>query len=243
VTESQARRPEALLLDLDDTLLDHRAIPENIRNTCELVAAAFPAFDAAQLLEANTRAWAEYWPQVEKAAWLGGIEVETVSREAWRRTLHDCGSDDASIVEFTYERSAWLDRTTRRLYPDAAALLAYADAIDLKLALVTNGPSGLQRDRLRSLWLEDMFKAVIVSAEVGMAKPDAGPFQLALEKLGVETGEAWYIGDSLDTDIAGALGAGLTAVWLNRNGRPRSSGDPRPDLEVGSLLELVPLLR
>jgi hypothetical protein len=106
VTESQARRPEALLLDLDDTLLDHRAIPENIRNTCELVAAAFPAFDAAQLLEANTRAWAEYWPQVEKAAWLGGIEVETVSREAWRRTLHDCGSDDASIVEFTYERSA-----------------------------------------------------------------------------------------------------------------------------------------
>jgi putative hydrolase of the HAD superfamily len=236
------RRPKALLLDLDDTLLDHRVIPENIKNTCELVAVAFPAFDAGLLLEANTRVWAEYWPQVEKAVWLGSIDVGTVSREAWRRTLHACGSDDASILEFTYERSKRLDRTTRRLYPDAAALLACADAIELRLALVTNGPSGLQRDRLHSLWLDDVFDAVIVSAEVGMAKPDAGPFRLALEELGVDTSEAWHIGDSLHTDIVGALGAGLTAVWLNRNGRPRSSGDPRPDLEVRSLLELVPLL-
>lgn len=234
------RRPKALLLDLDDTLLDHRVIPENIKNTCELVAAAFPAFDAARLLEANSKAWAEYWPQVEKAVWLGSIDVEAVSREAWRRTLHACGTDDTSILEFTYERSKRLDRTTRRLYPDAAALLAWAEAVELRLALVTNGPSGLQRDRLRSLWLDDVLDAVIISAEVGMAKPDAGVFRLALEELGVDAGEAWHIGDSLHTDVAGALGAGLTAVWLNRNGRPRSRDSP-PDLEVGSLLELVPL--
>lgn len=240
---ARSDRPQALLLNLDDTLLDSSVIPGFIRRTCELVADAYPTSDAAELFEANTSAWTEYWSQVEKECWLGGLDVATVSREAWRRTLYACGSDDASVVEFAFERSQQLDRETRRPFPDVVDLLRCAESLDLPLALVTNGPSGLQRDRLQSLGMDDVFDAVVVSAEVGVAKPDAEPFLLAVERLGVGPSEAWHAGDSLETDVAGARAAGLTAVWVNRAGRTREPADPSPDLEVSSLAELAVLLR
>jgi HAD superfamily hydrolase (TIGR01549 family) len=230
-------------MDLNDTLEDDRVIPGAIRRTCELVATRFPTLDLSQLVEVNERIWAEYWPQVEKECWLGSIDAANVSREAWRRTIHACGSDNASIVEFAFERAQNLDREARRRFPDVADLLSCVQALDLRLALVTNGPSELQRDRLRSLRLSDAFDAVVISAEIGVAKPDPAPFLLATEQLDISTSEAWHVGDSLDSDISGARAAGLTAVWLNRAGFARRPADPRPDIEVPSLVELAALLR
>lgn len=56
--------------------------------------------------------------------------------------------------------------------------------------------------------------------------------------LAVSADGAWYVGDSLHTDVAGARAAGLTAVWLNRLGSERKADDPEPDLEIESLTEL-----
>jgi putative hydrolase of the HAD superfamily len=110
------------------------------------------------------------------------------------------------------------------------------------LALITNGASSIQRDKLRVLDIEDWFEAVVISAEVGFAKPDASVFGLALDKLGVAPKDAWHVGDSLWTDVAGAKAAGLTAVWLNRHGCLRGENDPEPDVEIRSLSDLMVLL-
>lgn len=48
------------------------------------------------------------------------------------------------------------------------------------------------------------------------------------------------IGDSPDSDIAGAEGAGIDSCWLNPDGRPH--GSIRPDYEIRGLKELLPLL-
>ena len=90
--------------------------------------------------------------------------------------------------------------------------------------------------------LERYFDVIVISGEVGVAKPDAAIFGFALEKLAVSADEAWFIGDSLHTDMAGAKAARLTAVWLNRHGSKRKAGDPEPDLEIASLPELFAAL-
>jgi HAD superfamily hydrolase (TIGR01549 family) len=128
-------------------------------------------------------------------------------------------------------------RESLRLFSDARALLDQAPT-GISLALVTNGASDSQRAALRVLGIEQRFAAVIISGEIGVAKPDARPFGLALETLGVGPRQAWHVGDSLSTDVAGAKAAGLTAVWLNRDGLARVDSDPRPDAEIGSLAEL-----
>jgi putative hydrolase of the HAD superfamily len=108
-------------------------------------------------------------------------------------------------------------------------------------ALVTDGPSDVQRDHLRALGLQDSFGAVVISGELGVAKPDPAPFQVALERLEVERHAAWHVGDDLATDVQGAQAAGVFAVWLNRAGT--SPRGPHPGLEVASLSEVAAALR
>jgi HAD-hyrolase-like len=48
----------------------------------------------------------------------------------------------------------------------------------------------------------------------------------------------WHVGDSLATDVAGAVAVGIRSVWLNRTGRQLAPSDPRPDSEITSLREL-----
>jgi len=236
------RRPRALSLDFDDTIIDNSVIPENIRQTCVLVAARYPFFDAAALFETNARCWAKYWAEVEKECWLGGLTVQDVSREAWRRTFVACGSDDPAVVDLAFETSQELDRQRRRAFPDVAELLARARELAMPIALVTNGPSGLQRDRLRSLQLDDAFDPVVISAEVGVAKPDPAIFRLTARELGADPSDLWHVGDNLLLDVGGAEAAGVTSVWLNRDRRSRDRSDPTPDLEVQSLRDLASYL-
>lgn len=82
-----------------------------------------------------------------------------------------------------------------------------------KLAVVTNGPVEWQSRKLRTLKLADYFEEVVISDAVGIAKPDARVFNLTLERLGVDAGEAIFVGDHPQIDIAGARAAGLRAVW------------------------------
>ena len=133
-----------------------------------------------------------------------------------------------------------LARDAQRLFNDVDELLAVARKAQVRLGLITNGASDSQREKLRVLDLERWFEVVVVSGEVGIAKPDVSAFGLAIDKLGVERESVWHVGDSLTTDVAGAKAAGIIAVWLNRRGLVRRESDPEPDLEIRSLSSLVP---
>jgi HAD superfamily hydrolase (TIGR01509 family) len=105
------------------------------------------------------------------------------------------------------------------------------------LALVTNGASCLQREKLAASGLGEHFDAVVVSGDVGAGKPDAAIFRHALAALDASAGEAVMIGDNLERDVDGAIAAGLEAVWINRRGDPRPE-DRRRVVEIATLAEL-----
>ena len=229
----------AVCFDLDDTLLDGTKSRDAIAQTCrELGKRA--GLDAARLLDANTRVWQSYWPQVEETWALGRLSSREISEEAWRRTLHECGCNDDSLSELAVEILSQERQKTLRLYEDVRDTLSILRR-HYHLGLITNGASDTQRAAIRALEIEGMFDAIIISGEIGVQKPDASVFALAVRKLSIEAENTWHVGDSLRTDVAGALGAGLTAVWLNRTGASRKDTDPRPDHEIRSLKELPPL--
>ncbi len=97
--------------------------------------------------------------------------------------------------------------------------------------MVTNGPADLQRDKFNALGVGKLVKAVVISGEHGVAKPDPAIFQLALAELGSDPKDAWCVGDSLATDVAGAHRAGITAIWLNRPEHEVASSDAPPRIE------------
>ena len=110
------------------------------------------------------------------------------------------------------------------------------------MALITNGPSDVQRLKIHVLGIADWFRSIVISGEIGKAKPDPEVFDIALQDVGVDRSGVWHIGDNLVTDVDGANAAGLGSVWLNRLGTSAESGSPRPDIEVNSLEELAHLL-
>ena len=108
------------------------------------------------------------------------------------------------------------------MFADVPAALA---AAGVPLALVTNGASCLQREKLAGSGLGDRFDAVVVSGDLGVGKPDASVFRHALSLLGAPADAAVMVGDNLDRDIEGAAApAGLRGVWINRTGRPQPDG-------------------
>jgi putative hydrolase of the HAD superfamily len=71
--------------------------------------------------------------------------------------------------------------------------------------------------------LAPLLDGLVISAEVGAAKPDPAIFERALEVAGAGRGEALHVGDTVDVDVAGALAAGLRAVHLDRSGADREA--------------------
>ncbi len=90
----------------------------------------------------------------------------------------------------------------------------------MKIALVSNGVSAIQRSRLAKCPLTPLFDAIIISEEAGVAKPDPRLLELALEKLGcTDKKQAVMMGDSLTADIAAANNAGMDSIFFSLKGK------------------------
>lgn len=99
------------------------------------------------------------------------------------------------------------------LFSDSRETLHALRAAGFRLALITNGSIGMQSRKLEHLALSPLFDAVLISDAEGVHKPDPEIFRRALERLGVEAGQACYVGNHPEFDVAGAKAAGLTAIW------------------------------
>jgi putative hydrolase of the HAD superfamily len=121
-----------------------------------------------------------------------------------------------------------------RAYPEVPDVLARLRAGGARLAVVSNWDVSLH-DVLERTGLRPLVDAVVISAELGVAKPDPAIFLAALQRLGATADGAVHVGDSLEHDVAGARAAGLEAVLVARNGAVAPEGVRA----VRSLTELV----
>jgi putative hydrolase of the HAD superfamily len=104
----------------------------------------------------------------------------------------------------------------------------------VRVAVVSNS-DGSVRGSLGKAGLLGLFEFVIDSHEAGVSKPDPRIFQAALERMGLEPSEAWYVGDSVFHDVNGARAAGLSQALLVD---PYALG-PADVPKIASVTELV----
>lgn len=134
------------------------------------------------------------------------------------------------------------------LFPEAIEILSAVRGAPIgqsgerRVGIVTNGPAGVQRDKLELLGVERYVDFAIISGEVGCEKPDPEIFAIALTAAGEAPVDAIFVGDSPYFDITGARGAGIRSVWVNRQREPWPYADWQPTFVVNGLAELVPLL-
>lgn len=111
------------------------------------------------------------------------------------------------------------------------------------LALITNGPSSAQWEKVDRLNLKSFFDIILVSGDFPWEKPNAKIFQEACDYLAIEPHRAIMVGDKLETDILGGIYAKLGAtIWTPLKMRILSATDPRPDYILDNVLDLLKLL-
>ena len=98
------------------------------------------------------------------------------------------------------------------------SILDLAKKNNVKLGIITNGPSEHQWSKVKALSVERWIdkENIIVSGDYGINKPDVRIFEIMQEKLQLPNDSLYNIGDSLENDIVGANNAGWEAIWINR---------------------------
>jgi HAD superfamily hydrolase (TIGR01549 family) len=132
--------------------------------------------------------------------------------------------------------------------PNAHETLRDLRAAGLRLGLISNASDAGNVQRLiDNAGLREYFDPILVSAAVGLRKPNPRIFELALDAWGLPPASVVMVGDTLGADILGAQLAGLRHVWLSaRADGPANRahrGNITPEAEIQALAELLPLLR
>lgn len=214
----------AVFFDVDDTLVDYGA---TARRALDEAMAAGDQY--------------ELWQQISEPHFAryyrGEVEFEAMRIERTAAFLRALGRDDAAAAGYEQARFDALNRSFT-LFDDVLPCLAALRERSVRLGVITNNDGPHQRRKLAMVGLGDVFDVVAISGEVGAGKPDAAIFTHACAALGVRPEEALHIGDRLDADALGAVGAGLRGVWLDRLG---AAGDERRVPVVASL-SAVPAL-
>ena len=97
----------------------------------------------------------------------------------------------------------------------AKEMLLHLKKQNFQVIAGTNGKSSTQRNRLKGTGLEMLFEDIVISDEIGYAKPHRKFFDILMDRnKGMQPQNTLMIGDSLHSDIQGAINAGISNVWF-----------------------------
>ncbi|MFJ6429202.1 MULTISPECIES: HAD family hydrolase [Microbacterium] len=203
---------DGVLFDLDDTLLNHSGAADR----------AFVQWATEEHIDPNERnrkLWREAEDRFPPAPHRGVTMEETRSLRMGNflsRAVPDRPVSEPDDLAKKY--AAYLT-----CYEDSWEL--YSDTLDcvrrlrerFRVGILTNGASLMQRRKLDHTGLGAAVDLVVVSEEIGYAKPAPEAFTMSCERLGVSAGCVLYVGDNPRIDIEGAVGAGLQAALIIRD--------------------------
>ena len=230
-----------LFIDFDDTLYDTYG---------NAVIALRETFDYFQLKryfsdpqvfydsywEANIDLWSRYS--------RGEITRDNLIVERFRRPLSE-GKGIKVTKEFCLEVSdRFLDFCSNKpgVVDGAHEVMDYLKKKGYRMHMTSNGFHEVQYKKLAACGLKDYFDNIILSEDAKYNKPSKAYFDYALKTVGAQSDSVLMIGDNLNTDILGALHAGLDAMLFNRWQVDVSSVTPQPTFIVDKLRDIIKIL-
>ena len=134
-----------------------------------------------------------------------------------------------------------------RLEEDTHPTLKELTRRGFHLGIITNAADARDVARIiDSHELRGYFETIVISADLGVRKPDPRIFEVAMQRTGSKPETAVMVGDTLGADILGAHHAGLRGIWITRRSENPNNALLRnsitPDAEISSLAEIPALL-
>lgn len=214
---------KVIAFDLDGTLFDHQASAGNaIRRVVQE-----NSWGDSPDVEAK-------WQELEGIYFTQFANGEITFEEQRRRRMVGLISFLGVDVEDSPEKyfHDYLRFYMWKSFPEVEDVLRELDDMGLPMAVLTNGESTQQNQKLLQLGIAHYFELILASDELLEFKPHPSSFLSISSFFGVEPHEVLYVGDNLEIDVIGATTAGLRAIWINRE----------PDLTESNNFESSPNL-
>jgi YjjG family noncanonical pyrimidine nucleotidase len=199
-----------IFLDLDDTLLDFSA---SERSALETIFRNLDMEPSQALFDHYHRVNRSLWQELDE----GRCKSKDIYEKRWEIILRQFGkTNDPRKISEAYLRelaglAIWI--------PGAKAFLEEISAA-FAIVIITNGNSLAARKRIAASGINDHITGIVVSEEVGKAKPDPAIFAAAMDRAGLSApAKALMIGDNFHADIRGAQGFGISGCWFNPAGK------------------------
>ena len=217
-----------ILFDADDTLFHFDAF-SGLQQLFSRYQLAFDQAEFGRYQQLNLPLWQQYQ--------AGQISAEQLQNRRFMPYAEKLGVAAAQLNhEFLLTMA---DICT--LLPGAKELLD-ALAGKAQLGIITNGFTQMQQLRLERCGVAQFFQSLVISEQVGVAKPHPAIFQHAMASMGhPPKSQTLMVGDNIVADVQGAQNAGIAGCWLNHQQSAAPHGI-QPDYEVTSLTELQQLL-
>jgi len=163
--------------------------------------------------------------------------------EEWGSYSYDKKHDALRISAIPEKAShqEWLTFDFENLEGSSALAFLHWEKLNsnVKLYLITNGLTIVQRPRIKNSTIGNYFEGIIISEEVGFAKPQKEIFDIAFDMMGnPNKDEVLIIGDSLSSDITGGINYGIDTCWYNPD-LIEIDNDLNPTYEIQHLLNLI----
>ncbi len=204
-----------LFLDLDDTVMDFKKGQENaFFQACGEIGISVNHEDYLRYDEINKMSWKLYEN--------GEIEKQRMMIRRYELFLEPFGKQDkAQVLNESYA----LFLSKQGIYLQGAEEGIKRLKKKYHISITTNGTSFIQRGRMAVCGLDKIVDSVFISDEIGYRKPYIEYYSYCLQKVGCEKEKVLVIGDSVTSDITGAVRSGLDCVLFN-------SGNKDCDLPV-----------
>ncbi len=223
-----------IFFDADNTLLDFKAAS---RQAFEETMQAFelPGGDARYYLykRINDACWEAYEQ--------GRMTAQQLRRRRFEQFLDSIGNwrDPVEL------NSHYLQCLSSQgcLVEGARETLQALEERGFHLAIITNGLQDVQRPRLKCSGLTDFFHTIVISDEIGSAKPQSEFFEEAFRQAGHPAREeVLVVGDSLRSDILGGLNYGLSTCWFNPTGHTPEPQTILPHFTIRRLQQVLDIV-
>ena len=212
------KRYDLLLCDADDTLFDFKKAEVNtFSETC--AAMGFAATD--ELMKTYSAINAALWKLLEQ----GGITQKVLRVRRFEQFLEAIGRTDldAQVMAETYANA--LGQQSVPIEGAVEAIARWSKIVPV--IIVTNGISKIQHGRMNGSEVRHYIRGMVISEEVGAAKPDPRMLEIGMEMAGVtDKSRVLMLGDSLSSDIGAAANAGIDACWYNPKKNENTKGLP-----------------
>ena len=219
------RKYDIILMDADDTVFDFGKAEINaLHRLFTMYNIPWTEDNVHRYQQINDEMWREF----EK----GDITKSFLLDNRFARFFEAIGFSGDGVKA----NSNYLDGLAEGniLLPGALDLCRKIKQLGAKLYLATNGVTRVQKKRLATSELADLCDGIFVSEEAGSQKPQKEYFDFVFSRLGNPPKEkVLMVGDSLSSDIKGAVAYGIPCCWLNRKGQTT-------DLPVTYMVTSVP---